>query len=214
MFRNKRQDHVVTEIERFCDVVGQAVTVHAKVVLDYLAGNRQFKEESKRVHELESGAALIRFEVEREMYRGAFLPAYRQDYIDLLETLDRVANKAEDSADFIFLTRPEIPEEIAGDLREIIEITEQCYRPLPEMVRKTLRDDHDVQEAVEEIGRLEQRIDRIQFYSVRRVYRELDLPKIDKLELKMVIDHVASVSDRIENVGDRLSIIAIKRKMG
>ena len=68
MFRNKRQDHVVTEIERFCDVVGQAVTVHAKVVLDYLAGNRQFKEESKRVHELESGADLIRFEVEREMY--------------------------------------------------------------------------------------------------------------------------------------------------
>ncbi len=70
------------------------------------------------------------------------------------------------------------------------------------------------QEQVEEIGRLEQQIDKIQFYAVRRVYRELDLEKIDKLVLKMVIDLVCGVSDRIENVGDRLSIIAIKRKMG
>ena len=213
LFRDKRQENVVAEIERFCGMIGEAVSEHGKMVRDYLEGNEQFREESKHVHELESGADLIRFEVEREMHRGAFLPAYRQDYIDLLETLDRVANKAEDSADVIVLARPEIPEEIKDDLREICDLTSKCYQPIPEMVRSTLRDEHEVQEQVEEIGRLEQRIDSIQFYAVHRVYRELDLEKIDKLVLKMVIDLICGVSDRIENVGDRLSIIAIKRKM-
>ena len=45
------------------------------------------------------------------------------------------------------------------------------------------------------------------------LYKELDLDKTDKLLLMMLVAHGAQVSDRIENAADRISILAIKRRM-
>jgi len=213
-FRDKKQEKVLRQIDEFCRLIGECVDQYAKMIDDYLDADKQFKEESQRVHELEGAADKLRFSMEREMYRGAFLPAYREDFIGLLEKLDRVANKAEDSADLIYLVRPVIPERVGQDLREIARLTLKAWAPIPTMVHKTLHDEHDVQDDVVKIGRLEKRVDQIQFNAVRRVYKSRDIEKFDKLILKMVIDQVSEVSDRIENVGDRTSIIAIKRQMG
>ncbi len=214
LFRDKRQDKVIEAIDGYCAVVGRAVQNYVDMVDSYLDGADEFKQASRLVHELESKADEIRFAIEREMYKGAFLPAYREDYIGLLETLDRVANKAEDAADLMFLTRPEVPLDVAEALIEIVSITEQAYEPVTEMVRKTLRDEFDVQDDVEFIGKLEQEIDRLQFNAVRCTYKNPHLEKIDKLILKMSIDAIAEVSDKLENVGDKLSLIALKRKLG
>jgi uncharacterized protein len=214
LFRDKRQDKVIETIDGYCALVGGAVEKYVEMVNSFLDGEEQFKEASRAVHELESQADEVRFSVEREMYRGAFLPAYREDYIGLLETLDRVANKAEDAADLVFLIRPDVPPDVAEALREIARITARACEPLITMVHKTLLDDFDVQDQVELIGRLEQEIDRIQFNAVRDAYRNPDLEKVDKLILKMVIDAIAEVSDKLENVGDKLSLIALKRKLG
>lgn len=214
LFRDKRQDKVIEQIDLYCALVGKAVQRYVDMVDSYLDGEDEYKVAARQVHELESQADEIRFAVEREMYRGAFLPAYREDYIGLLETFDRVANKAEDAADLIFLTRPEIPLDVAEALVEIVSITEQAHQPVAEMVHKTLRDEFDIQEDVEFIGRLEQDIDRLQFNAVRCAYKNPHLDKVDKLTLKMVIDAIAEVSDKLENVGDKLSLIAMKRKLG
>ena len=213
-FRDKKQDKVLSQIDEFCHLIGECVVQYAKMIDDYLDADKQFKEESQRVHELESEADRLRFSMEREMYRGAFLPAYREDFIGLLEKLDRVANKAEDSADLIYLVRPEIPGNVGNDLREIVKLTVEAWEPIPRMVHKTLHDEHEVQDQVEKISRLEKRVDQVQFNAVRRVYKSKEIEKLDKLILKMVIDQVSEVSDRIENVGDRTSLIAIKRQLG
>jgi hypothetical protein len=214
LFRDKRQDKVIETIDGYCALVGGTVEKYVEMVNAFLDGESEYKEASRKVHELESRADKIRFSVEREMYRGAFLPAYREDYIGLLETLDRVANKAEDAADLIFLVRPDVPADVAESLREIVRITGLMGEPVVAMVRKTLRDDFDIQEQVKQIGRLEQQVDRIQFNAVRDVYRNPGLEKVDKLILKMVVDSIAEVSDKLENVGDRLSLVALKRKLG
>ncbi len=214
LFRDKRQDKVIEEIDGYCTLVGQAVQRYVDMVDSYLDGEEDYKVASYQVHKLESKADEIRFAVEREMYKGAFLPAYREDYIGMLETLDRVANKAEDAADLMVLMRPEVPLDVAEALVEIVSITEQAYGPVTEMVHKTLHDEFDIQEDVEFIGRLEQEIDRLQFNAVRCTYKNPHLDKVDKLTLKMVIDAIAEVSDKLENVGDKLSLIAMKRKLG
>jgi uncharacterized protein len=213
-FRDKKQARVIERIEQYCQLVGAAVVEYSSMVHNYLDADKQFKEKSLRVHELESEADRVRFDMEREMVAGAFLPAYREDYIDLVETIDRVANKAEDSADLVYLVRPEIPAELAEPLREIADNTVEMYSLVCSMVSRTLRDDHDVQDDVVKIGRQEKKVDQIQFTAVRTVYKQLEMEKVDKLVLKMVIDQLCEVSDRIENVADRISIIAIKRSLG
>ncbi len=214
LFRDKRQDKVIERIDGYCALVGRAVQRYVEMVDSYLDGEDEYKQASRQVHQLESKADELRFDIEREMYRGAFLPAYREDYIGLLETFDRVANKAEDAADLLFLTRPEVPLDVAEALVAIVFITEQAHEPVAEMVHKTLRDEFDIQEDVEFIGRVEQEIDRLQFNAVRCTFKNPSLSKVDKLMLKMNIDAIAEVSDKLENVGDKLSLIAMKRMMG
>jgi hypothetical protein len=213
IFENKKKKEVLDLVDQHCDLVRETVDRYQQLVQDYLAADKAFKEDSRQIDELESAADMIRFKVERLMYRGAFLPAHRGDYIDLLERLDRVANAAEESGDHLTLVRPAIPEIIHDDLRKMAELTVQAFAPLPAMIRGVLRNDFEQQQHVERIGELESEIDRLQFKATRTLYRDTQLEKIDKLLGKLTIDHIGKVSDRIENVGDRISLIAIKRKL-
>jgi len=212
-FRDRKLEEVQVLIEEYCSLVCAAVDEYAKMVRDYLAGNTEFKRQTRTIHDVESQADDLRMKIERKMYKGAFLPAYREDIIDLLEELDRVANKAEESGDMIYLMRPAIPVELHDDLLEITRLTVEAYQPIPAMVTAIIGDDYKVKKEVKLIDRLESQIDAIQFHAIKRVYQELDLDKTDKLVLKMLIDQLCTVSDRLENVGDHISIIAIKRKM-
>jgi predicted phosphate transport protein (TIGR00153 family) len=213
IFENKKQRRVLELIEEHCNLVGRTVVGFERMVREYLEEDQRFRRESERIDKLESKADQIRFRVGRLMFEGAFLPAYRQDYIDLLENLDRVANKAEDAGDTLSLTRPAIPGEIAEDLREIGTLTLAAYEPVPDMVRSLLDDRLEIHEQVKTIARLETKIDRIQFQVLRRVYRELTLSRIEMLEIRIVVDELGRVSDSIENVADRLAIMGIKRRL-
>lgn len=44
-----------------------------------------------------------------EMYSGAFLPNFRGDLLGLIESVDKVANKAEYVADLIVLQNQKFP---------------------------------------------------------------------------------------------------------
>jgi len=213
IFGRKAHQEVLDLIDEFTKTIGTAVEQFAKLVDAYLDGKADLNKHSLRVHELESNADTTRFKIERKMLKGAFLPAYRSDYIDLLETLDRVANKAEDAADTIFLTRPEVPEEIREDLKKITRLTQQAYELVPEIINRVFQEDYGVKSTVKEIGKIETEIDAIQFRLLRHVWHDMEIDKVDKVILRRCIDEISHVSDYIENVGDRLSIIAIKHRM-
>jgi len=213
IFGNRRQKEIHAQIGQFCGLVGATVEQFANIVNHYLDGDKHFKEETREISATESQADTIRKDVEHQMYEGAFLPAYREDYIDLLETLDNVANRAEDASQLIWLVRPEIPPELSDDLRQLARLTVDAYAPVPDLVKRVLEGDFEVQQEVAAIAQLEARIDGIELSATRRVFKELDLEKADKLLLMKLVEELAEVSDCIKKVGSRLNIIAIKRQM-
>ncbi len=213
IFRNKARDRVHTLLREYTELIGDTVKEFANMLNDYLSADKQFKEETRHLHDMEGQADRVRRTIEHELYAGAMLPAYRQDWIVLVEILDRVANKAEEAGDMIYLIRPEVPEALHEDLRRVAALTTAAFEPVPGLIEKLLHDNFDVADEVRNIEIQEGKIDKLQFHLTRRVYKEHDeLEKVDKLVLKQVIDKLASVSDRIENVGDRIAIIATKRQ--
>lgn len=213
IFGNRRRKEIHAQIGQFCGLVGTTVEQFASIVNHYLDGDTHFKEETREISETETQADAIRKDVERQMYEGAFLPAYREDYIDLLETLDNVANRAEDACQLIWLVRPEIPPELSEDLRQLARLTVDAYTSVPDLVKRVLEGDFEVQQEVAAISLLEAQIDGIELRATRRVFKELDLEKADKLLLMKLMEELAEVSDCIKKVGSRLNIIAIKRQM-
>jgi predicted phosphate transport protein (TIGR00153 family) len=211
--RSQKDTAVEKRILEYCDLIGDTLVECRRMVVEYIDWDKHFKEQSRKVHDMESAADDARRAIERSMYDGAFLPAYREDYITLLELLDRVANKAESTGDMMYLMRPDIPEAIRQDFVTIADLTIESFKPIRGAVQKVLDGDTDLDAEDREVERLEAEIDKIQFNTTRFLYKEAKIEKVDALMVKMFLDKLCNISDRIENVVDRLVLLAIKRRL-
>lgn len=210
LFGDSGRAEVQQLVDQYCALVGATVRRFDEMITDYLRADKAYKEESRRIHETESQADALRLLIERTMFQSGFLPAYRQDFISMIESLDRIANKAEESADYVYLVRPQVPEALHRALRQVGSLTVQAWEPLPGAVHRLIAQDFSLGPATREIGALESLVDAVEWEATRVVYRDLPLDRCAKLELKLLIDQLGKVSDRIENAADRIALIALK----
>jgi predicted phosphate transport protein (TIGR00153 family) len=211
--QSKKNQEVQASILEYCELIGRTVNEFGRMIREYIDWDKHFKKQSKKVHTMEHEADEMRRSIEKAMFAGAFLPAYRADYVVLLEVLDRVANKAEEAGDTLYLVRPDIPEEIRPEFVRIAELTIQAYEQIPKTVASIMQGENDIEDVDRLVEGKEQEVDKIQFNITRKLFKELELGKPDAMVIKLLIDQICSVSDRIENVMDRLSLIAITRQL-
>lgn len=213
LFEKKQEREIREKIREFCSLVGKTVSEFNTMIEEFVVGDKHFKVESWLIHDMEHEADVVRRHIEQEMCKGAFLPGYRSDYLMLMESIDRIANKAEEAGDNAFLLRPVIPEQYRSQFREIGRLTVEAYGPVPDMVDNLFEGGSDFSAPVREIQRLEALVDKIEFKLIHSIFKEYEAEKVDKLFLKMVIESLAAVSDRIENVADQIALICALRKL-
>jgi len=211
--QGKKDQEVRQDILMYCELIGRTVDEFARMIREYIDWNKHFKQQSQKVHRMEAEADEMRRSIEKAMFAGAFLPAYRGDYVAFLEILDRVANKAEEAADTLYLVRPDIPEDLRARFVRIADLTTEAYLQVPAAAAKIMEGDNDIGSLCRFVERKEQEIDKIQFNITRRLFKESELNKPDAMVVKLIIDQICNVSDRIENVMDRLSLTAIIRQL-
>ena len=211
--RKRKDDEVEQRILAYCDLIEDTLVECKRMVVEYMDWDKHFKEQTLKVHNMESEADKAKRSIERAMYDGAFLPAYREDYITLMELLDRVENKAEGSGDMLYLMRPDIPEGVRQDFVTIADLTVKAFGPIKPAIRKVIHGETDLQAEDREVDSFEQQVDTLQFAITRFTYKEAEIEKIDALMVKMFLDKLCNISDRIENVMDRLVLLAIKRRL-
>ncbi len=213
IFGRKQEKEVERQIAEYCQLIAQTVAEYREMIAEYIDWDSHFKKRSKQVHRLETQCDALRRGITKAMYEGAFLPAYREDYIVLLERLDLVANKAEDAGDTLFLMEPDIPGEVRQTVNRIADLTVEAFAPIPDAVQQLLNGRTDFQELEALVGAKEQEVDKLQFDIIRKAFQEFGLDKAEALCLKLLTDRICEVSDKIENVMDQMAIIAIKRRL-
>ena len=87
---------------------GYVKNLYSGQVHSVVEGEKEFKDVAYKIHKTESEADTVRRKIELMLYQGAFLPIYREDYIVLLELIDKVANMAESASDFILLAKTKL----------------------------------------------------------------------------------------------------------
>ena len=75
IFRNKARDRVHTLLREYTELIGDTVKEFANMLNDYLSADKQFKEETRHLHDMEGQADRVRRTIEHELYAGAMLPA-------------------------------------------------------------------------------------------------------------------------------------------
>jgi predicted phosphate transport protein (TIGR00153 family) len=201
-------------IKSHVDLVVETVCLTVDALNLFLEGEKgQSMEFTKQVHRKEHEADTIQHEIDTEMFGGAFMPSVREALFVTVDTVDKVAGKAEKLGDFMTLIWPEIPNEIIGDVKRMGELTCACAHDMSDAVYSLFEDIGTVHEKTISIERYEAEIDKLAWQVLKIVFRKLDIEKFShRMMLREMILHLSSISNKIEDASDRIDIIGLRLK--
>lgn len=209
LFRRTRA--LEAQIDQFLDAVSEGCLVFEQGVDDYLRRDfESFEERLRAIAVFEAKADALRREVETRLYAESLIPDHRGDVLGLLENLDNVIDQAKQTLGQFEVERPEVPEDLAPDYVALAKAGSQATQHLVDSCRAFFRDITAVRSHIHKVYFFEKEADRLADGLKRKIFsRDLELAR--KIHLRYFCLHVETVSDRAEEVADRLAIYTIKR---
>lgn len=165
--------------------------------------------------QLEKRADRIRHEVIRYLLNGGFLVDNRKSTMRLIEGLDHVADISEDIIQMIVYEKIQLPKWFMQQIIEINTITNQQLKLYINLMNKIVSD-YNLEDVVSDLGKieaLESKVDTIEIATIKQVFNMPDLELAYKNQLKGLINMVAEISDKIEDLSDEVEIILASRRI-
>jgi predicted phosphate transport protein (TIGR00153 family) len=186
-----------------------------------VAGNwAEVKALSKEIYHFEQEADTIKNSIRNSLPKSLFMPVDRRDLLDILHSIDSIADTVEDVAASLQLKTLHLPEHLAEPLLALtdraIETAQQAGKILDELdaiveasfggpeAEKVLR-------MIEEAGRLEHVTDIAQQRFVRLVLALEDSMKpLDIFMWLKVSQEIGNLANNAERVADKLRLLISK----
>ncbi len=172
----------------------------------------EFSYLSDQTHRLESKADDIRRDIEFQLYSKALLPESRGDIFGVLETIDRVINKAESVLSLIQLEQIALPPGMSDHIDRITTITDECLQLVYDAASRCFDRNADIIGLAKLIDEKESRCDHAEREAQRAIFGS-DLEWHLRFQLKNLVTELGNITDRSEEVADRLVITSIKRRV-
>jgi hypothetical protein len=166
----------------------------------------------QQVHKMESQADDLRRKVEWEMYSKALLPESRGDILGFLETMDKLPNKAESLLKQIKLQRLTFPKELNPNLRRIVALSCEAIQLVHEAATNLMSRRGGIHKLADEIDVKETECDHAEQDTIEKIFT-MDIDKADKILLKEFIIELGNLTDRAEDVSERLTLLSVKRRV-
>lgn len=166
----------------------------------------------EHTHKMESKADDLRKKIEWEMYSKALLPESRGDILGFLETMDKIPNKAESILYQIQLQRLVLPEELTQSMQRIVDLTCEAIRLVYEAATRLISQKGDIHKLADQIDDKESECDHAERDIIAKIFT-MDIDTAEKALLKELIIELGTLTDRAENVSDRLTILSVKRRV-
>ena len=166
----------------------------------------------QQVHKTEDRADELRRKVEWEMYSKALIPESRGDILGFLETMDKLPNKAESLLNQIKLQRLEFPKELKPNLERIVRLSCEAIQLVHDASTRLLNRNGDICNLTDKIDTKETECDHAEQNTIEKIFL-MDIDKADKILFKEFIIELGNLTDRAEDVADRLTLLSVKRRV-
>lgn len=210
----RRTAALEAQIDELLDAISEGTLVFQQGIADYLAKDAErFEQRLKAIATFESKADALRREIETRLYRESLIPDHRGDVLGLLENIDNVIDEAKKTLHQFAVERPDVPADLTGDYLELSKAGVDAAQHLVSAVRAFFRDITAVPDHIHKVYFYEKEADRIADRLKRKIFSRADLDLARKIHLRYFCLHVETLSDRAEEVADRLAIYTIKRTL-
>jgi uncharacterized protein len=209
----KKEKEVIELIVKYLDEVVKCLASCKDALKHYIDDDiKNAKVLARQTRAVESDADIIRYEIRDKLYSGAYLPFLREDIYKLVESIDKGANAAEAFCDFFLNQRPQIPEELKPQYRDVIARSLGTFEPLREAVLCFFKGECPAEVAREhakEVGMQESAVDKVEWDLTKAIFISQERFS-RKLHLKLCLDAIVEVSDRAEDAADQLALTILK----
>ena len=209
-----RTRKLIGEIDDFLTQLSESAMTFREAIKTYLSqgASERFHERLTQVSDSESRADQLRRNIQRDMYTETLMPDARGDILSLLESLDEIINKLEETLWYFSSEKPDIPEDLREDYDNLLGPTTDCVDALVLAARAFFRDADSVNDHLHKVHYYEKQADQV----IGRLKNDIfsrDLSLAEKIHLRFFAERIVWISDMSEDVADQLSIFAIKRAM-
>ena len=192
------------------------------VFLDAVIDNDWNKVNTSRekIIALEKDADKLKAETRDLLPKGMFLFVPRGDLLDLIGLADEIPNTIKDISGLVYGRQIVIPpqispsfKEFASEAVEIVSTAALAVDQLSEVSRLAFgsRASDALKKIISKLDSLEAESDKSEVTVRRQLFDiEKDLPPVDVMFLYDVINKIGELADRAEQVGHRLTLIAVR----
>lgn len=164
------------------------------------------------IRNLEGRADDVRREIERELIGGALLAHSREEIMELVGGVDKLANAGEASMNFAALQEIKVPEELKPLVIDIVNRSLEIMNHVHDGVVYLLQGKGgEARKATKAIEIGEGDVDDLERDFISQLF-DTNLDLAEKILLRQYLETLAEISDRAEDLSDRLDmILAIRR---
>jgi predicted phosphate transport protein (TIGR00153 family) len=207
-----RTKQLESEIGGFLDVLGDANLAFKQALSLFLqeSKSQRFTEKLHQVADLETRGDELRRKILTNMYAETLMPDARGDILKLLESLDDIINKFEETLWYFETEVPDIPEGFHAAYQELADLSCAAVEALVLASRAFFRDAPAVKDHMHKVLYYEKESDEV-VTKLRGGIFASDLPLSNKIHLRFFAERIVWIADTAEDIADELSIYAIKR---
>jgi hypothetical protein len=184
---------------------------------DMAAGRVEaFAERREQIDRLEHEADDIKNEIRSNLPKRLFMAFERRDMLEILDSQDSIADRAQDIAELVDQRSMVIPESLAETLldlvRKVVATCEHAGRIIQELdelleVGFSGREAGRVEEMIEGLNDLETETDQLAERAQRRLFGIEDDLGVSTVFWYQLINWVGGMADHAERVGNRLRLL-------
>ncbi len=211
-FFGKKELKIIELFQEHLDCVEQTILKMLELLRSVKEGEDRIIPLTNEVRMHETQADEKRREMEAEMYLGAFLPNFRGDLLGIVESMDKIANRAEDVANVIELQNLHVPDFLIEDVIELADLSYQTFQAAKQTAILLFEDLDKANEMILKVGEIEHQNDECERHLVRKIFSS-NLELAHKRQMKELVEKIANIADRSENATDRIQIVIFKRRV-
>jgi len=209
----KKRDEVRGLVFDHLACVREALTAFQDATHAYFVDKNLEKatEFAAAAHQAESKADDIRRVVEKAMISGALLPPSRRQILEVVEQADTLANAAEASLDTLLIQQVTVPDTVVPSVLEILSETASLYADVECAIESLFAGKPDeTLQCADRIDQAEGRVDHIERDALKLLF-SMDINLAEKLHVARYIADLVKISDRAEDLSDRLALIVAEQ---
>ena len=209
---------------RVIDLIGEHLAIVrkcAKELANMISSVEQMnwvlvKDQSEIVSTYERMADDLHREAVIQIAQGTFFAGMREDFLDLIEKVDEIADKAQEAARII--SEAPIERRVLGyldeddsTLRRLVEGIDTCIVTLAESIQSLRTNAHAAVNRSLEVERIEEEIDQTKAELISRLSKHrLEIDVLTYLQVRELMFRLDDVADAAEACSDLVITIVVK----